>query len=172
MVTFRSNNNNNRRPPFRSNNNRRPPFRSNNEGSKFSNNDNFQRKIPGRNNHNAPKLIEKYNEMAREALANEDRVLSENYFQHADHFTRVQNEQESLRVARHSSPVEAVNSVKTEAVATKEEAKVVKTEAVATKEEVKVVKTEEVKKITPETQVKKIIKTAEKKTVEKKSVAS
>ena len=49
MVTFRSNNsNNNRRPPFRSNNNRRPPFRSNNEGSKFSNNDNFQRKVPGR----------------------------------------------------------------------------------------------------------------------------
>ena len=38
--------------------------------------------------------------MAREALANEDRVLSENYFQHADHFTRVQNEQESIRMAR------------------------------------------------------------------------
>ena len=44
MVTFR--NNNNRRPPFRSNNNRRTQFRSNNEGSKFSNNDNFQRKVP------------------------------------------------------------------------------------------------------------------------------
>ena len=43
--------------------------------------------------------------MAREALANEDRVLSENYFQHADHFTRIQNEQESFRVARvNSSP--------------------------------------------------------------------
>ena len=69
MVTFRSNNsNNNRRPPFRSNNNRRPPFRSNNEGSNFSNKDNFRRKVPGRNNHNASKLIEKYNEMAREAL--------------------------------------------------------------------------------------------------------
>ena len=97
MVTFRSNNNNNRRPPFRSNNNRRPPFRSNNEGSKFSNNDNFQRKVPGRNNHNAVKLIEKYNDLAREALANEDKILSENYFQHADHFTRVLNEQESFK---------------------------------------------------------------------------
>ena len=101
MVTFRSNNsNNNRRPPFRNNNNRRPPFRSNNEGSKFSNNDNFRRSVPGRNNHNAVKLIEKYNDLAREALANEDKILSENYFQHADHFTRVQNEQESLRMAR------------------------------------------------------------------------
>ena len=117
MVTFRNNNNNNnnRRPPFRSNNNRRPPFRSNNEGSKFSNNDNFRRSVPGRNNHNAAKLIEKYNEMAREALASEDRVLSENYFQHADHFTRVQNEQESIKLARFNStpatlvkPVEAV----------------------------------------------------------------
>ena len=101
MVTFRSNNN--RRPPFRSNNNRRPPFRSNNEGSKFSNNDNFRRSVPGRNNHNASKLIEKYNDLAREALSNEDRVLSENYFQHADHFTRILNEQESYRKSKFSN---------------------------------------------------------------------
>ena len=100
MVTFRSNNNNNRRPPYRGSNNRRPPYRGSNEGAKFSNSDNFQRKVPGRNNHNASKLIEKYTEMAREALANEDRVLSENYYQHADHFTRVQNEQENNRIAR------------------------------------------------------------------------
>jgi len=100
MVTFR--NNNNRRPPFRSNNNRRPPFRRNDEGSKFSNNSSFQRNVPGRNNHNAPKLIEKYNEMAREALANEDRVLSENYLQHAEHFTRITNDQEALKKMRFS----------------------------------------------------------------------
>ena len=99
MVTFRSNNNN-RRPPFRSNNNRRPPFRRGDEGSKFSNNNSFKRNVPGRNNHNAAKLIEKYNEMAREALANEDRVLSENYVQHADHFTRILNEQESFKKAK------------------------------------------------------------------------
>ena len=105
MVTFRNSNNNNRRPSFRNNNNRRPSFRNNNEGSKFSNNDSFRRSAPGRNNHNAVKLIEKYNNLASEALANEDKILSENYFQHADHFTRVQNEQESLRMARiNSSP--------------------------------------------------------------------
>ena len=150
MVTFRSNNNNNRRPPFRGNNNRRPPFRSNNEGSKFSSNDNFQRKVPGRNNHNASKLIEKYNEMAREALANEDRVLSENYFQYADHFTRVQNEQESIRMARvNSSPVQPVNPIKTE-IDDK-------------KEMVKDIKIEEVKKITSDPEIKKVIKTVVKK---------
>jgi hypothetical protein len=152
MVTFR--NNNNRRPPFRSNNNRRPPFRSNNEGSKFSNSDNFRRSAPGRNNHNASKLIEKYNEMAREALAQEDRVLSENYFQHADHFTRIQNEQENNRIARvNSSPTtEEVKPIKTE------EVKPIKTEEVKPikTEEVKPIKPEEMKKVFSESEVKKI----------------
>ena len=97
MVTFR---NNNRRPSFRgSNNNRRPTFRRSDDNSKFQSS-NFQRKMPSRNNNNAPKLIEKYNDLAREALANEDKILSENYFQHADHFTRVLNEQENSRVSR------------------------------------------------------------------------
>ena len=92
MVTFRSSSNN-RRPSFRNNNNRRPQFRRNDEGSKFQSS-NFQRKLPNRNNNNAPKLIEKYNDLAREALANGDKILSENYFQHADHFTRIIEEQE------------------------------------------------------------------------------
>ena len=98
MVTFRNNNNHNRRNNFRRNdrnfksNNDRPKF-----GSNFSNNDNFKRKAPGRNNHNAPKLIEKYNDLAREALSNGDKILSENYLQHADHFQRVLNERESFK---------------------------------------------------------------------------
>ncbi|MDB4233034.1 DUF4167 domain-containing protein [Candidatus Pelagibacter sp.] len=165
MVTFRSNNNNNnnRRPPFRSNNNRRPPFRRNDEGSKFSNNDNFQRKVPGRNNHNASKLIEKYSEMAREALAQEDRVLSENYFQHADHFTRVQNEQESIRIARtHSSSTEAAKPSNTEA------AKPSNTEARVEKS----FKTEDVKEVVPTVEVKKAVKATDKKIIEKKSAVS
>jgi 5'-3' exonuclease len=144
MVTFRSNSNNNtRRPPFRNNNNRRPPFRNNNEGSKFSNNDNFRRAIPGRNNHNAVKLIEKYNDLAREALANEDKILSENYFQHADHFTRVQNEQESIRMARVNSS--SVTIVKPAEVEVKDN-KLAKTEA------------DIVKKTIPEPPVKKALK--------------
>jgi len=130
MVTFRSNNN--RRPLFRSNNNRRPSFTNSNERSKFLNN-NFQRNIPGRNNHNVSKLIEKYNEMAKEALVNEDRVLSESYFQHTDHFTRIQNEQENIRMASiNSSPVEKVKPIKTE---------------INEREVNKTIKTEEVKKV-------------------------
>ena len=38
--------------------------------------------------------------MAREAQSNGDKILSENYLQHADHFTRILNEQESLRKAK------------------------------------------------------------------------
>tara|TARA_B100001057_G_scaffold423291_1_gene445347 strand:- start:62 stop:478 length:417 start_codon:yes stop_codon:yes gene_type:complete len=99
MVTFR--NNNARRNNFRRNdrnfkiNGERPKYVSN-----FSNNENFQRKSPGRNNHNAPKLIEKYNNLAREALSSGDKILSENYFQHADHFTRILNEQENFRKSK------------------------------------------------------------------------
>ena len=99
MVTFRNNNNNNnRRNNFRRSSRN---FKSNGDSSKFvsnfSNNENFKRKAPGRNNHNAPKLIEKYNDLAREALSNGDKILSENYLQHADHFTRILNERESYR---------------------------------------------------------------------------
>ena len=98
MVTFRNNNNNVRRNNFRRNdrnfksNGDRPKFASN-----YSNNDSFKRKVPGRNNHNAPKLIEKYNDLAREASSNGDKILSENYLQHADHFTRILNEQENYK---------------------------------------------------------------------------
>ena len=98
MVTFRNNNNNNRRSSFRRNTRN---FKSNGDtskfGSNFSNNDNFKRKATGRNNNNAPKLIEKYNDLAREALSNGDKILSENYLQHADHFTRILNERESFK---------------------------------------------------------------------------
>ena len=93
MVTFR--NNNSRRNNFRRNDRN---FKSNGERPKyvnnFSKNENFQRKLPGRNNHNASKLIEKYSNLAREALSSGDKILSENYFQHADHFTRILNDQD------------------------------------------------------------------------------
>ena len=102
MVTFRNNsNNNNRRNNFRRNDRN---FKSNGDRQKFSSNfsngDNFKRKSPGRNNHNAPKLIEKYNDLAREALSNGDKILSENYLQHADHFTRILNEREGFKKER------------------------------------------------------------------------
>ncbi len=96
--------------PFRHNNKRGRfrhsdrNFKRNGEVTKFNNdyssNSNFKRKLPGKNNHNASKLIEKYNDLAREALSNGDKILSENYFQHADHFVRILSEQENLKVLK------------------------------------------------------------------------
>jgi len=106
MVTFRNNISNRRNNFRRSDRNFKPNGDRTKYGSNFSNNENFQRKSPGRNNHNASKLIEKYNNLAREALSSGDKILSENYFQHADHFTRILNDQESLRKAKQSSEAE------------------------------------------------------------------
>ena len=110
MVTFRSNNN--RRANFRRNDRN---FKNNGDRSKFnsnySNNENFQRKSPGRNNHNASKLVEKYNDLAREALSKGDKILSENYFQHADHFMRVIEDKN-----KNQNKIESINNTNTEVV--------------------------------------------------------
>ncbi|MDA9233762.1 DUF4167 domain-containing protein [Candidatus Pelagibacter sp.] len=106
MKTFRNNNN-----TFRSNNNRRHSFRRNDRGfqrndseqkfsSDFSSGASFKRGRPSRNNENASKLTEKYNDLAREALSHDDKILAENYFQHADHFVRVLNEKEVNRLSK------------------------------------------------------------------------
>ena len=136
MVTFR--NNNGRRNSFRRNDRN---FKSNNDRSKFSSNfsnsDNFQRKIPGRNNHNAPKLIDKYNNLAREALSSGDKILSENYFQHADHFTRILNDQETFKKNKiidqkeQSKKPEPSSENKNEVFAEKESGKVDKAQSEA-----------------------------------------
>jgi hypothetical protein len=121
MVTFR-NNNNVRRNNFRRNdrnfksNGDRPKF-----GSNYSNNENFKRKTPGRNNHNASKLIEKYNDLAREASSNGDKILSENYLQHADHFMRILNEQENLRKIKFSENKTNETALNTEDLGNKSE---------------------------------------------------
>ena len=96
---------------FRNNNYRKNTFRRNDRGfqrndsdqkfkSNFSSSSNFKRGRPNRNNENASKLNEKYNDLAREALSNDDKILAENYFQHADHFVRVLNEKEVNKVTK------------------------------------------------------------------------
>ena len=111
MVIFR---NNNRRSNFRRNDRN---YSRKGEASKFNSNfpsnDSFQRKAPSRNNHNASKLVEKYNDLAREALTNGDKILSESYFQHADHFKRILKEQEGNRIVKKTDePVKELNENK------------------------------------------------------------
>ena len=91
--------NNNRRSRFKPNGDR--VFRRNGNGNKpngdFGNGSSFKRRHPGKNNQNAAKLVEKYNDLAREALSNGDKILSENYLQHSEHFSRILISQENLR---------------------------------------------------------------------------
>ena len=65
----------------------------------FANNDNSFRRSINRGNGNVQKLISKYNDLAREALSNGDKILSENYFQYADHFLRVSLEQKEKDIS-------------------------------------------------------------------------
>ena len=92
--------NNNRRSRFKSNGDRN--FRRNGNGHKnngdFNNVSSFKRRHPGKNNQNAAKLVEKYNDLAREALSNGDKILSENYLQHSQHFSRILISQENLKI--------------------------------------------------------------------------
>ena len=91
--------NNFRRNRYRSNGDR--SFHKNGSDQKlnsnFSNDSNFIRRSPGRNNQNASQLAEKYTSQAREALSNGDKILSENYFQHAEHFVRILGDQEKMK---------------------------------------------------------------------------
>ena len=88
---------NNRKNRFKSNSDRSFRKRTLN-GHKnqidFNSNSDFKHRNPGRNNQNAAKLVDKYNNLAREALSTGDKILSENYLQHADHFSRILNAQE------------------------------------------------------------------------------
>ncbi len=96
--------NNHKRSRFRSNGDRNF-HRNGNEkiNTDFSNVSNFKRQIHSRNNLNLSKLIEKYTNFAREALSNGDKIQSENYLQHADHFTRLQAEKENTKKSETSN---------------------------------------------------------------------
>ena len=109
--------NNYRRNRFKSNGDRNFRKRNGNghkNNGDFNNNLDFKRRNPGRNNQNASKLIDKYNDMAREALSNGDKILSENYLQHADHFSRILSSQEmkdtSLNLPKSDQPIKENNS--------------------------------------------------------------
>ena len=95
MRNFKNNFKKNR---FRNNSDRIFKRNGNNKTFQSSYNeliDNKRKKI--NKNFNPIKLIEKYTELAKEALSNGDKILSENYLQHADHFIRISDKQNSSK---------------------------------------------------------------------------
>ncbi len=91
--------NNHRRNRFRKNGSKQNHQKDNGQKSMtdFSSNFNFRPRNQWKNNQNASKLVEKYTNLAREALSNGDKILSESYFQHADHFIRILSEKEIIK---------------------------------------------------------------------------
>ena len=88
---------NNRKNRFKSNNDRgyrKRHLNGHKNQNEFNSSSEFKHRSPGRNNQNAAKLVDKYNNLAREALSSGDKILSENYLQHADHFSRILSLQE------------------------------------------------------------------------------
>ena len=83
---------NNHKRRFRSNSDRN--FTRNLDGQSLVSNTNFQRKPHRINNQSASRLVEKYTNLAREALTSGDKILSESYYQFSDHYLRVLNERE------------------------------------------------------------------------------
>ena len=60
---------------------------------------------------NPERLLEKYNLLAKEALSSGDKILSENYFQHADHFARIIGEKSLIQKQNLSKPNENTNVI-------------------------------------------------------------
>ena len=128
MNNYRSN----RKNRFKSNGDR--SFRKrNSNGLKLQNdygsNSDFKHRSAGRNNQNAAKLIDKYNNLAREALSSGDKILSENYLQHADHFARILNSQEQSKVVNlNTNSIEQNSEEKADQVITDSDDKKIKEE--------------------------------------------
>ena len=100
---------NNRKNRFKSNgdrNFRKRIINGHKSQNEYTPNVDFKHRNPGRNNQNASKLVDKYNNLAREALSTGDKILSENYLQHADHFSRVLSTQEINKTKSDNNVIE------------------------------------------------------------------
>ena len=106
MNNYRNNNRKNRFKPNGERNFRKRSSNGLKNHNEFNSNSDFRHRNPGRNNQNAAKLVDKYNNLAREALSSGDKILSENYLQHADHFSRILSSQELNKIANENNVIE------------------------------------------------------------------
>ena len=74
-----------------------------NLNSNLGNVSDFKKKNYSRNGFNPSKLIQKYSDLAREALSSGDKILYENYMQHAEHFIRITENNNSSQMLKNES---------------------------------------------------------------------
>tara|TARA_B100000965_G_C19567640_1_gene747552 strand:+ start:285 stop:677 length:393 start_codon:yes stop_codon:yes gene_type:complete len=102
MRNFRNNN----RRRYRTNTfDRNLKINSNDQNlnTNFGNVSDFKKKNFTRNGFNSSKLIQKYSDLAREALSSGDKILYENYMQHAEHFIRVSENNNSTQTIKNET---------------------------------------------------------------------
>ena len=88
----------------------------------FSNN---QQRSNFRQTQSAEKLFEKYNTLAKEAMSSGDKILGENYLQHADHFIRIiedknKNKDQSIANIPDKTPLKDINIKQEDIIKNKE----------------------------------------------------
>tara|TARA_B100001939_G_C16730438_1_gene525230 strand:- start:166 stop:555 length:390 start_codon:yes stop_codon:yes gene_type:complete len=104
------------------NNRRRFRYNSFDRGLKINSNDqnlnsglgnvsDFKKKAFNKNHFNSSKLIQKYSDLAREALSIGDKISYEHYLQHAEHFIRVSESHNNLNNLKANNSTE-INQVK------------------------------------------------------------
>ena len=64
---------------------------------------NSQRNSTSKNPYNLEKIIEKYKNLAKEALSGGDQILHESYLQHSDHFSRILTEVNTLKTKNNTN---------------------------------------------------------------------
>ena len=90
-----------------------------------SHRNNFRNGTP-KNPQNLERIVEKYKNLAKEALSSGDEVLNQNYLQHSDHFSRILvevNEARSKNNNSQSNQVEKVSPQEQNSISTIEEKK-------------------------------------------------
>ena len=70
----------------------------------------FLRNNLSKNPHNLERVIEKYKNLAKEALGSGDQILHENYLQHSDHYARILSEVNQKNVSSESPKPESNKS--------------------------------------------------------------
>jgi len=86
--------------------------------SSLGNISDFRKKNYQRNNINISKLVQKYSDLAREALSSGDKILYENYLQHAEHFTRI-SENISGKSINNENSTKIIKEVKIDSISEK-----------------------------------------------------
>ena len=87
-------------------------IKSNNGVYQLNNQTNsFSKDNTSKNPYNLEKIIEKYKNLAKEALSGGDKILYESYLQHSDHFSRILSEVNTLKTKNNTDDNSQVTEI-------------------------------------------------------------